>query len=73
MCSRYYTNGRTATINDSMDPSLLNELPIYIFNVSHCVSNYKLNPVIWLGETGSTYGGGTPGLSNRYVAGYVST
>ncbi|XP_064626037.1 heparanase-like isoform X2 [Lineus longissimus] len=68
---QYYTNGRTATIDDFLDPALLDDLPGYIFNVTHCVENYTKNPVIWLGETASTFGGGTKGLSDRYVAGFM--
>ena len=29
------------------------------------------NATLWLGETGSTFGGGTKGLSDRYVAGFM--
>lgn len=33
-------------------------------------AGYSSSPV-WLGETSSCWGGGAPGLSDRYVAGFM--
>ena len=34
------------------------------------LNNNRIKLPIWLGETSSAYGGGAPGLSDRYVAGF---
>ena len=34
-------------------------------------ANMPKGTKMWLGETGSAYGGGAPNLSNRYCAGFL--
>ena len=39
--------------------------------VMACVKDAKFAGPVWLGETSSTYDGGTKGLSDSYVAGFM--
>ncbi|CAH1783335.1 unnamed protein product [Owenia fusiformis] len=67
----YYTNGKTAKLADFTDPELLDNLQREIDVVEDIVSRYAPNTTVWLGETSSAYGGGAPGISDRYVAGFM--
>ena len=69
---RYYVNGRTATVDDFTSAEVLDYLPqqIHIINETMAKAGYHGYPM-WLGETSSAYGGGAPGLSDRYVAGFL--
>ena len=68
---RYYINGRTATLNDFIDPEVLNVLYDEVqvgVNLTR-ESGSKAKP--WIGETSSAWGGGAEGLSDRYVAAFM--
>ena len=45
---------------------------LYDLNAANAILS-KVDPGCsrWLGETSSAYGGGAPGLSDRYVAGFM--
>lgn len=64
-------NGRTATIQDFMDPTILANLERLLTTVNNIRSKTAPGRPIWLGETSSAYGGGSPGLSDAYVAGFM--
>ncbi|XP_074640870.1 heparanase-like isoform X2 [Tubulanus polymorphus] len=70
-----YVNGttwhQTATLDTFVDADLLDTLRKSIENTVSVVHNVKPKCQVWLGETSSTYGGGTEGLSDRYVAGFM--
>ena len=71
-CSdRYYLNGRTCSEEDFYNPDVLD----YFLHELNAANNIlaKIDPDIprWLGETSSAYGGGAPGLSDRYIAGFL--
>ncbi|XP_064601398.1 heparanase-like [Liolophura sinensis] len=68
----YYMNGHTAQPQDFVDPAKLDSF-IYdmvsaqkiLRNVSHGTQSF------WVGETSTAYGGGAPGISNTFVAGFM--
>ncbi|XP_052102586.1 heparanase-like isoform X15 [Mytilus californianus] len=66
----YYINGREATIDQFMDIDILNSLMPEI-NKGNEIAKHPPFGKTWLGETGSAYGGGAPGLSDTYVAGFM--
>ncbi|XP_038058596.1 heparanase-like isoform X2 [Patiria miniata] len=69
----YYLNGRIATVDDFLDPETLDGLlPGQIDLVESLVSKYREpGSRVWLGETGSAFGGGAPNISDRFVAGFL--
>ncbi|XP_046566480.1 heparanase-like [Haliotis rubra] len=64
----YYFNGNTAKLEDFSYHSIMDRLISEVQTVVGMVRSYH-GLVAWLGETSSGYGGGTPGIGNRYVAG----
>lgn len=68
---QYYLNGRTAIIDDFLNVDILDSLIILIQDINKIVNIDKSRLNIWLGETGSAYGGGAPHLSDSYVAGFL--
>ncbi|KAK7792194.1 hypothetical protein R5R35_005148 [Gryllus longicercus] len=68
---QYYLNRRDATLQDFINPSTLNVLKEQILAVNEVVDKHLPGIPVWLSETGSAYGGGAPGLSNTYVAGFL--
>ncbi|XP_033624553.1 heparanase-like [Asterias rubens] len=69
----YYLNGRTATVDDFLNPETLDSLlPVKIRTVTSQVRKYHgKDAKVWLGESGSALGGGAPNISDRYVAGFL--
>ena len=65
-------DGRSATVDDMMSLDVLDILTSELkrLSISLSDSGHAGHP-IWLGETGSCWGGGAPGLSDRYVAGFM--
>lgn len=68
---QYYVNGRTAILDDFLSPQTLDILRDQTIKVLTVVRRYNPDVPVWLTETGSAYGGGAPGLSDRYVAGFM--
>ena len=68
---RYYVDGRTCTEKDFYSPDVLDYF-LHEVNAANAILS-KVDPGCsrWLGETSSAYGGGAPGLSDRYVAGFM--
>lgn len=69
---QYYLNGRTATLNDFINPEVLDLLESQI-EIVHQIAkraNFANKPV-WLTETSSAYGGGAPGLSNTFAGSFM--
>ena len=62
---QYYMNGHTAQLEDFLDEKKLNGLPKLINTVGKFLKKRGIDKPLWLGETGSAFGGGAPGLSNR--------
>ena len=68
---RYYMNGLIAKLSDFTNVKLLDHLIDELKVVSELVEKYQPEAELWLGETSNTYGGGTPGISDTYVAGFM--
>ncbi|XP_066566943.1 heparanase [Amia ocellicauda] len=67
----YYVNGRDASLSDFLDPEVLDTLSSKTTEVLQIVSESSPGKKVWLGETSSAYGGGAPGLSDTYAAGFM--
>ncbi|XP_066488388.1 heparanase-like [Tiliqua scincoides] len=67
----YYLNGRIATREDFLSPDVLDTFITAVKEVLQIVNATVPGKKVWLGETSSAHGGGTPGLSNAYIAGFM--
>ncbi|XP_022903193.2 heparanase-like [Onthophagus taurus] len=68
---QYYFNGRTATIDQFVDPDIFNLLIAETNLLEGIVSRVSSGIPIWLGETAAAYGGGAPGYNNRYIGTFI--
>ncbi|KAL7982129.1 hypothetical protein Chor_001186 [Crotalus horridus] len=68
----YYINGRIATRQDFLNPDILDSFKTNAEEVLEIVNSAVPDKSVWLGETSSAFGGGTPNLSNAYIAGFIS-
>ncbi|KAM8871895.1 heparanase-like [Synchiropus picturatus] len=69
LVSSYYVNGRDTSLEDFLDPEVLDSLQWKIREVLQTAS--RARKPVWLGETSSAYGGGAPGLSDTFAAGFM--
>uniref|UniRef100_W5N2L0 Heparanase n=1 Tax=Lepisosteus oculatus TaxID=7918 RepID=W5N2L0_LEPOC len=67
----YYVNGRDASLEDFLDPDVLDTLATKTEEVFRIVAESSPGKKVWLGETSSAYGGGALGLSDTYAAGFM--
>ncbi|XP_075705933.1 heparanase [Rhinoderma darwinii] len=67
----YYIDGRTASMEDFVSSKILGSLSSEIKTVLRIVNETVPGKLVWLGETSSAYGGGSPGLSNTYIDGFM--
>jgi len=68
----YYINGRTARLEDMMSTDVLDSLTEQLSMLQDTVAAAgRSDSPLWLGETSSCWGGGAPGLSDSYVAGFM--
>ncbi|MCI4386677.1 hypothetical protein PGIGA_G00065240 [Pangasianodon gigas] len=67
----YYVNGRDASLEDFLDPKVLDMLAVKTDEVLKIVHSLSPGKKVWLGETSSAYGGGAVGLSDTFVAGFM--
>ncbi|KAG7499277.1 heparanase [Solea senegalensis] len=67
----YYVNGRDTSLEDFIDPQILDSLALKINEVLQRVQQTSPGKAVWLGETSSAYGGGAAGLSDTFVAGFM--
>ncbi|XP_027137757.1 heparanase [Larimichthys crocea] len=67
----YYVNGRDTSLDDFLDPDILNTLAVKIDKVLEEVKLVSPGKPVWLGETSSAYGGGAVGLSDTFAAGFM--
>ncbi|XP_053559217.1 heparanase isoform X2 [Bombina bombina] len=68
----YYVNGQTASKEDFLSADILDTLIPEVQTVFQIVDNTVPGKLVWLGETSSAYGGGSPGLSNTFIDGFIS-
>ncbi len=71
-CS-YYGASTNATLRNFTDPNYLDRFLDYVIYAKDIIKSQSAtkNTPIWIGETASTYGGGAPGLSDGYAAGFL--
>ncbi|XP_043951677.1 heparanase isoform X1 [Gambusia affinis] len=67
----YYVNGRDTSLEDFLDPEVLDTLALKTNEVLERVRQESLRKPVWLGETSSAYGGGARGLSDAFVSGFM--
>ncbi|XP_044029524.1 heparanase isoform X2 [Siniperca chuatsi] len=67
----YYVNGRDTSVEDFLDPEVLDSLALKTNEVLETVKLVSPGKAVWLGETSSAYGGGAVGLSDTFVAGFM--
>ncbi|XP_008295877.1 heparanase-like, partial [Stegastes partitus] len=67
----YYVNGRDTSLEDFLDPEVLDTLALKTNEVMEKVKLLAPTKPVWLGETSSAYGGGALGLSDTFVAGFM--
>ncbi|XP_029564775.1 heparanase isoform X1 [Salmo trutta] len=67
----YYVNGRDTSLEDFLDPEVLNTLALKTHEVMETIELTSPGKKVWLGETSSAYGGGAKGLSDTFVAGFM--
>ncbi|KAI4479544.1 hypothetical protein M0804_010941 [Polistes exclamans] len=68
---QYYLNGREAEVKDFINPLTFYYLPVQIESMLNTIKQSRKSISMWLSETSSAFGGGAPGLSDRYVAGFL--
>ncbi|XP_070781159.1 heparanase [Enoplosus armatus] len=67
----YYVNGRDTSLEDFLDPAVLDTLALKTKEVLEKVKLVSPGKTVWLGETSSAYGRGAVGLSDTFVAGFM--
>ena len=70
MC-RYYIDGRTSTIEDFYNVQILDTMLDQLSELNHILATRSPGKKAWIGETSSAWGGGKPGASDRFVAGFM--
>ncbi|KAJ8287064.1 hypothetical protein GJAV_G00046630 [Gymnothorax javanicus] len=67
----YYVNGRDTSLEDFLDPAILDSFATKTTEVFQTVDLVSPGMKVWLGETSSAYGGGALGLSDTFAAGFM--
>lgn len=68
---QYYLNGHIAVKEDFLNASVYERLPDQINTVKEAIKLSGQTIPMWISETSSAYGGGAPGLSDRFIAGFL--
>ena len=71
LITSYYTSGRSATLPQFFSVHLLDSFINQTRKVRNTLDKFHPDIELWLGETSTASGGGAPGLSNSYVAGFM--
>lgn len=66
----YYGNGKLMKVQDFVTPSVLDRVRADILQAAALAKGMPggNQTQVWIGESGSSYGGGTPGVSDRFVS-----
>ena len=67
----YYLDGHKSKGLDFINPRVMDNFQAQVDIIADYLKKMRVNPDIWLGETGSSYGGGTPMASDRFVSTYL--
>ncbi|KAM4719976.1 heparanase isoform 2-T2 [Anableps anableps] len=67
----YYVNGKDTSLEDFLNPEVLDTLALKTNKVLERVNQESPGKSVWLGETSSAYGGGALGLSDTFVSGFM--
>ncbi|XP_039615623.1 heparanase [Polypterus senegalus] len=67
----YYVDGRDTSLDEFLSPAVLDSFAVKSKDVFQMVEKIVPGKKVWLGETGSAFGGGAPGLSDTYAAGFM--
>ena len=68
---RYYGSSATAKLNNFYNITILDGLYGVIDEVVGIANSQSFTGDLWLGETSSTYGGGTQLYSQCYISGFM--
>jgi len=68
---QYYLDGHVAQLKDFINPTTFNYLPMQIKSMNATINASGQRIRMWLSETSTAYGSGAPGLSDRFVAGFL--
>ncbi|KAK9876527.1 hypothetical protein WA026_013901 [Henosepilachna vigintioctopunctata] len=69
---QYYFNGRTASAHDFLDPKIFDILTWQIDTILEIQKRFKLSAKrVWLTETSSAWGGGSPLYSDRFIGSFI--
>ncbi|XP_027840651.2 heparanase-like isoform X2 [Aphis gossypii] len=68
---QYYINGRTAKVQDFIDPKVFNILSKQIKSLQDVIDGVGKKIPMWLSETSTAFGGGARNISDRFVAGFL--
>ena len=67
----YYADGRTGIMAEFYNITLLDTfISTAVYHKTVCTSSAP-GVDVWIGETASMYGGGTKGLSDSFIAGFM--
>ncbi|XP_070184830.1 heparanase-like [Littorina saxatilis] len=67
----YYFKGRDGKLSNFTDTAVLDSLAGHVDDVLNQSRSVDPQLPLWLSETSSSSGGGTPGISDRFVAGFL--
>uniref|UniRef100_A0A8C5M216 Heparanase n=1 Tax=Leptobrachium leishanense TaxID=445787 RepID=A0A8C5M216_9ANUR len=68
---QYYVDGKNASKSDFLSADILDSLVSTIQTMLKIVNEAVPGKHVFLGETSSAYGGGSPGLSDTYIDGFM--
>ncbi|KAH9512223.1 hypothetical protein Btru_041172 [Bulinus truncatus] len=68
---QYYLDGKTAILSDFLDAKVMDTLEANLVMAKSIMKLYSCARPLALSETSSCYGGGAPGLSDRFAAGFL--
>ncbi|CAG7829420.1 unnamed protein product [Allacma fusca] len=68
---QYYFDGSNSSENDFINVTTMNALQAQIKQIASAVNRFAPGKSIWIGETGSGWGGGCKNVSDRYASSFL--